>query len=863
MSHVVPINPIPFPGNANFTVLTNNGSISVSSGVFSILGVSPEIVTSGSGTTVFITGTATGPGGALTIHADTGTAQPSGGILNLISPFPAVFTTTATLNTVNFSIQNVSVAFGGTGHTSLSSNSLLYGQGTSPVGSVAAGLSGQVLLGATGAPPQFSFITSSGNTLTFTYGPNSLNIDVVLSSLSFVKPFSVSQGGTGRTVLTLYGVLIGEGQNNVDVTTAGTDGQVLLAATGADPAFATLTSNSGTITFVSGPNSLSLDIAVVGFTFPIPVTVPSGGTGLTMLTLYGVLVGEGQNSIDVTAAGTDGQVLLGAIGADPAFGTITSSGGTLTFTVGPNSLNIDVAVAGFTFPIPVTVPSGGTGLTVLTLYGVLVGEGQNSIDVTAAGTDGQVLLGAIGADPAFGTITSSGGTLTFTVGPNSLNIDVTVGAFTFPTPVAVSSGGTGQTVLTLYGVLIGENSNNVNVTAAGTNGQLLIASSTGDPAFSTITSSGGTVTFTFGYNSLNIEVSAASFTFATPWRVTQGGTGRTLLTRYGVLLGEGSNNVNVTAAGTSGQILIASSTGDPKFSTITSSDGTVTFTFGYNSLNIEVNASGFTFLTPWPVGLGGTGQALLTTYGVLIGEGSNNVNVTAAGTNGQILIASSTGDPKFSTITSTGGTLTFTVGNNSLNVDIAIAGFTFLNPWPIQNGGTGLTILTVYGVLIGEGPNNVNVTAAGTNGQVLIASSTGDPAFSSITSSGGTLTFTFGYNSLNLEVSTGFNFQWTVVSASGSLQNSQGYICTGSNTLTFSLPASPVVGTQTAIALYSATSWDIILSGSQAIQFGYLSTSPSGGLQSTSTGDVIYLVCVDPVAGTWIATSSIGNINVM
>lgn len=63
-------------------------------------------------------------------------------------------------------------------------------------------------------------------------------------------------------------------------------------------------------------------------------------------TAHGVLVGEGTSSIVATAAGTDGQVLLGATGADPAFGTLTSSTG-LAFTAGAHSLAIDVSSGGF------------------------------------------------------------------------------------------------------------------------------------------------------------------------------------------------------------------------------------------------------------------------------------------------------------------------------------------------------------------------------------------------------------------------------------------------------------------------------------------------------------------------------------
>ncbi len=632
----------------------------------------------------------------------------------------------------------VTVGFGGTGRTILTVYGVVLGEGSNSVNVTAPGTNGQLLVASTTGDPKFSTVTSSGNTVTFTFGPNSLNIEVSAPGFTFANPWPVINGGTGRTALTAFGVLLGEGSNNVNVTAAGTDGQVLIGSSTGDPKFNTVTSALGTLTFSVGHGTLSVDLNV-------PVTVGFGGTGRTILTTYGVLLGEGSNNINVTDPGTNGQLLIASTTGDPKFVTVTSSGNTVTFTFGPNSLNIEVSAPGFTFANPWPVSNGGTGRTALTAFGVLLGEGSNNVNVTAAGTDGQVLIGSSTGDPKFNTVTSALGTLTFSVGHGSLNIDLNI-------PVTVGFGGTGRTILTTYGVLLGEGSNNINVTAPGTNGQVLIASTTGDPKFTTITSSSNTVTFTFGPNSLNIEVSAPGFTFANPWPVSNGGTGRTALTAFGVLLGEGSNNVNVTAAGTDGQVLIGSSTGDPKFNTVTSALGTLTFSVGHGSLNVDLNV-------PVTVGFGGTGRTILTTYGVLLGEGSNNINVTAPGTNGQVLIASTTGDPKFTTITSSGNTVTFTFGPNSLNIEVSAPGFTFANPWPVINGGTGRTALTAFGVLLGEGSNNVNVTAPGTNGQLLIASTTGDPKFVTVTSSSNTVTFTFGPNSLNIEVSApGFTF---------------------------------------------------------------------------------------------------------
>ncbi len=925
-------NPLPVPyGGTGLTVLTSFGVL-IGEGQNNVdvtdPGTDGQVLLAASGADP-VFGTITSSGGTLTFFFGPNSMNIDVAIDGFTIPTP------------------LPVNMGGTGLTLLTAFGVLIGEGQNNLDVTAPGTDGQMLLAATGGDPAFGTITSSGGSLTFVFGPNSINIEVASSGFTLPNPLPVTMGGTGLTLLTSFGVLIGEGQNNLDVTAPGTDGQMLLAATGGDPAFGTITSSGGSLTFVFGPNSINVEVAISGFTIPNPIPVMMGGTGLTLLTSFGVLIGEGQNNLDVTAPGTDGQVLLAATGGDPAFGTITSS--SLTFTFGPNTLNIEVpALAGFTFPNPLPVTMGGTGQTLLTAFGVLVGEGSNNVNVTAAGTNGQMLIASTVGDPKFATLTSSSGTLSFSFGANSVNIEVNAVGFTFANPWPVTDGGTGRTLLTTYGVLVGEGSNNVNVTAAGTNGQMLIASTVGDPKFATLTSSSGTLSFSFGANSINIEVNAVGFTFANPWPVTDGGTGRTILTTYGVLVGEGSNNVNVTAAGTNGQMLIASTVGDPKFATLTSSSGTLSFSFGANSINIEVNAVGFTFANPWPVtdggtgrtllttygvlvgegsnnvnvtaagtngqmllgsstgdpafatitstggtltftfgpnslnidvpalagftfaiplsvGSGGTGQTLLTTYGILIGEGSNNVNVTAAGTNGQMLLGSSTGDPAFGTITSTGGTLTFTFGPNSINIDVpALAGFTFAIPLPVGSGGTGQTLLTTYGVLLGEGSNNVNVTAAGTNGQMLLGSSTGDPAFGTITSTGGTLSFTFGPNSLNIDVASPGGFRWSTISTSITLQPGNGYLCIGSNPLTFALPPAPVIGTEVALALSGATSWEIDLSGSEEIRFGYLTTSVGvgGGLQSSSQGDVVFLVCFDAGSPQWLVVDSIGNIQI-
>jgi hypothetical protein len=122
--------------------------------------------------------------------------------------------------------------------------------------------------------------------------------------------------------------------------------------------------------------------------------------------------------LDPASGGVDAQQFdTDAGSAVPVAGIVNILGGTSITTAGAGNtvtVNLDV-------PIPVT--SGGTGLASLTDNAVLVGSGAADVTPIAVGTDGQVLIGATGADPAFATLTSASGTISFVAGPNTLNLE--------------------------------------------------------------------------------------------------------------------------------------------------------------------------------------------------------------------------------------------------------------------------------------------------------------------------------------------------------------------------------------------------------------------------------------------------------
>lgn len=198
---------------------------------------------------------------------------------------------------------------------------------------------------------------------------------------------------------------------------------------------------TGSITTVGGLNSLTPQ--------------------LTGLTNHSVQVGAGTATLTQLTVGTNGQVLIGATAADPAFATLTSSDSSITFTPGANTLSLQVA-GGTTSIKTITGNSGGaespsagnfnilgTGsitvagsantetvqLTGLTNHAVQVGAGTATLtQVGPSATTGAVLASnGAAADPSFQTLSSLGATLSLngnsgTATASSGTITVTTGA---------------------------------------------------------------------------------------------------------------------------------------------------------------------------------------------------------------------------------------------------------------------------------------------------------------------------------------------------------------------------------------------------------------------------------------------------
>jgi hypothetical protein len=352
-----------------------------------------------------------------------GTIQPAyggTGITTFSAANNALFSTGASTLTAG----TLPVAAGGTGATTLTSNGVVYGNGTSAAGITAAGTTGQVLVATTSGAPSWGSVPAA----------------------SITGTVPIVNGGTGQTTaaaafnalspLTTTGDIIYEASASTAARLPiGVSGQVL-TATGGIPAWATPSTGAGTITrtdFTATASqtvfSVTYDVGLIdvyqngaklaqadftatnGTSFTLATGATSGdliqAEVFSSLNIYSTITAEtfngtgSQTVFTMSAVPANSASLLVAISGvvqDPT--TYTVSSNTLTFSTAPPSGTGNVAVrylgvqsvstvssfsAGTTGFTPATATTGG-----VVLAGTLATT-NGGTGLTAVGTNGQVL----------------------------------------------------------------------------------------------------------------------------------------------------------------------------------------------------------------------------------------------------------------------------------------------------------------------------------------------------------------------------------------------------------------------------------------------------------------------------------------
>lgn len=253
--------------------------------------------------------------------------------------------------------------------------------------------------------------------------------------------------------------------------------------------------------------------------------------------------------------------------------------------------------------------------------------------------------------------------------------------------------------------------------------------------------------------------------------VGNGGTGATSLTDGGVLLGSGTGAVTAMAVLADGEMIVGDGTTDPvpesgadlrasigvgssdspEFTGVNvghATDTTVTRASAGN-LNVEGNLIYRAGGTDVPVADGGTGVSTLTDGGVLLGNGTGDIQAMAVLADGEMIVGDGTTDPvaesgadlRTSIGVGTGDSPQFTAVELGHASDTTIARASAGNVTiegneiyraggtdvPVADGGTGRSTLTDGGILIGKGTAAINQMAVLADGEMIVGDGTTDP----------------------------------------------------------------------------------------------------------------------------------------
>lgn len=156
---------------------------------------------------------------------------------------------------------------------------------------------------------------------------------------------------------------------------------------------------------------------------------------------------------------------------------------------------------------------------------------------------------------------------------------------------------------------------------------------------------------------------------------------------------DGSNNVAVKSSATQYQTLISNGL-------------STTPTWGALDLSQAAAVTG-----TLPVNHGGTGIATAATNGIVFGNGTSPLGVTAAGSQYQILRAGAGGTPAFGSI------------------DLSQSAAVGASVLALANGGTNAALTASAGSVAYSTASAIALTAAGTSGQILKSNGTSAPTF--------------------------------------------------------------------------------------------------------------------------------------
>ena len=381
-----------------------------------------------------------------------------------------------------------------------------------------------------------------------------------------------------------------------------------------------------------------------------------------------ITVGNSTVNTFITSTAVDTRGTLNVLGAATLSNTIAVTGAA--------TLSNTVAVTGnATFSNTVAVTGNATfSNTVL-----IVGETTHSANVNVTGSANVSTAFNIGANVNLNTtqinvgnstvnsvITSTliktEGALNVTGAATLSNTIAVTGAATFGNTISVTNTASFSNTITVTGAATFSNtisvtnvasfSNNVTITGSLTSAVNIAAS--GDVTIGGNLAVSGTLTT---INTTNLSVSDPLIRIANGNVITDtvdvgwiGSFGNSSVTHYTGLFRDQSDSAMYklfTGAIPEPGTTVNTANLSFGYASLTLND---LFASSINTSNAQITGGAITGITDLTVADGGTGRSTLATNGILYGQAGSALNVTAAGTHGQVLQADATGIPLFAVL---------------------------------------------------------------------------------------------------------------------------------------------------------------------------------------------------------------------
>ncbi len=717
----------------------------------------------------------------------------------------------------------------------LSANGTVTARATATDGSGVYGTFTVTISGQT-TPVTGIIVTGSGgiSTITADNGTLLLSASVTPSNATNKTVIWSLVNGTGQALISTTGLVTAISNGTVTARATATDGsgvygtlaitisgQIILV-TGI-----TVTGTGGASTIATDNGTLQLSAAVLPANATNRTVTWSlvNGTGQATINTSGLVSAISSGTVTARATATDGSGVFGTLTITisgqviPVTGiTVTGAGGASTINTDNGTLQMNAAVT----------PSNATNRTVT--WSLVNGTGQASISTTglvtaiangtvtarATATDGSGIYGTFVITissqviPVTGiTVTGAGGTSIITADNGTLQLSaaVTPADATNRTVTWSLVNGTGQASISSSGLVTAISTGTVTARATSTDGSgvfgtlsITISNQIIPVTGITVTGAGGASIVTTDNATLQLSATVVptnATTRTVTWSLVNG-TGQASISSTGLVTAISNGTVTTRATATdgsglygtlvitiSGQVIQVTGitvAGAGGASTIASTDGTLQLSAAVTPANATTRT------VTWSL-VNGTGQASISTSGLVTAISAGTVTARATATDGSgiygtMVITISVQNIKVTgiTVTGAGGVSTITVNNGTLQLSAEVTPANATNrtvTWSLVNGtgqasvsSSGLVASIANGTVIAKATANDGSGISGTL-SITISNQVVPVTGISVTGEGGVSTITKNNGSLKLIAAitptnaTNKTITWTLVNGTG------------------------------------------------------------------------------------------------